>query len=237
MALHDDHDFVDREFEQSRPASAPPSGAQDAASGLSAQEVKGSAREQLDAKFGSTQQRLLALKQEQEKLESERIALEEMRRRRSEYSQGREEMITHLTRGMALLEEAEEDARREATAMQQSLEDFRQHLEKVSALNEADWEEAQLQRELTHALITIENARKEWLSSVSRFPVLSSDPPDASSTTGAKTGNRSFGTGLSMSNLSLSQMARLGLALTWPLALVWLMTCLVLIAIWSRLAS
>ena len=102
-----------------------------------------------------TQQRLLALKQEQEKLESERVALEELRRRRREYVRGRDEMIGHLTRGISLLEEAQEDARRNGIAMGESIEDFRNHLDKVSALSESEWEEAHLQRELTRSLTTM----------------------------------------------------------------------------------
>ena len=93
MAPHDEHDFVDREYEKAQGTawSEPERLAVD--SDASSMATAGSAREQLDAKFGSTQQRLLALKQEQEKLESERIALEELRRRRSEYVRGRDEMI------------------------------------------------------------------------------------------------------------------------------------------------
>ena len=102
MAPHDEHDFVDREYEKAQGAwSEPERLAVD--SDASSMATAGSAREQLDAKFGSTQQRLLALKQEQEKLESERVALEELRRRRSEYVRGRDEMIGHLARGHLLL--------------------------------------------------------------------------------------------------------------------------------------
>ena len=66
MAPHDEHDFVDREYEKAQGTawSEPERLAVD--SDASSMATAGSAREQLDAKFGSTQQRLLALKQEQE---------------------------------------------------------------------------------------------------------------------------------------------------------------------------
>jgi len=197
----------------------------------------GSAREQLDAKFGSTQQRLLALKQEQEKLESERIALEELRRRRSEYVRGRDEMIGHLTRGISLLEEAQEDARRNGIAMGESIEDFRNHLDKVSALSESEWEEAHLQRELTRSLTTIENARKEWLIAISRFSILSTKQGEDLKEPQDLTRKGAGGSTHAWTSLSTWQMTRMGLALTWPLVVTLLLTSMVLIALWIRMGQ
>ena len=115
----------------------------------------GSAREQLDAKFGSTQQRLLALKQEQENWSPNALHWRNCVVG-SEYVRGRDEMIGHLTRGISSSGRSPEDARRNGIAMGESIEDFRNHLDKVSALSESEWEEAHLQRELTRSLTTIE---------------------------------------------------------------------------------
>ena len=237
MAPHDEHDFVDREYEKAQGTawSEPERLAVD--SDASSMATGGSAREQLDAKFGSTQQRLLALKQEQEKLESERIALEELRRRRSEYVRGRDEMIGHLTRGISLLEEAQEDARRNGIAMGESIEDFRNHLDKVSALSESEWEEAHLQRELTRSLTTIENARKEWLIAISRFPILSTKQGEDLKEPQDMTRKGAGGSIHPWTSLSTWQMTRMGLALTWPLVVTLLLTSMVLIALWIRMGQ
>ena len=237
MAPHDEHDFVDREYEKAQGTSWSEPERLAAESDASSMATAGSAREQLDAKFGSTQQRLLALKQEQEKLESERIALEELRRRRSEYVRGRDEMIGHLTRGISLLEEAQEDARRNGIAMGESIEDFRNHLDKVSALSESEWEEAHLQRELTRSLTTIENARKEWLIAISRFPILSTKQGEDLMEPQDMTRKGAGGSIHPWASLSTWQMTRMGLALTWPLVVTLLLTSMVLIALWIRMGQ
>src|SRR5262245_15142347 len=85
-------------------------------------------REELETRVGETQQRLLDLKRMQEELERERTALEEARRRRSEYQTGREEMLQNLTRGVGLLEEAEFNSRRDAEQMAKTLTELREAL-------------------------------------------------------------------------------------------------------------
>lgn len=241
MAPHDDNDFIDREFQQSQQISltdmddAPPEGP-----------IKRiPAREQLEAKVGTTQQRLIALKQEQEKLEKERIALEDLRRRRAEFTKGRDEMVSNLSKGIATLEEEEEKARRQIEDMGKSLMEFREHLGKVQDLSEETWEEDNLNRELTRALITIENARKEWISAVPKFPVLNPKTetpaipipePKIKPAPKPKTQStiQSLLASLDFDQLSWKQWAQIGLALTWPVALVLLVGVFMLVAVWLQ---
>ena len=167
MAPHDDNDFIDREFEKSQqiPLSTIPTPSTIQTS--QTESVKRlPAREQLDVKVGTTQQRLAALKEEQERLEKERVTLEDLRRRRSEFNMGQEEMIRNLTKGITTLEEEETGAQRQVEAMNRALSDFREHLDKVQILSEDAWDEDNLSRELTRALITIEKSRKEWISAI-----------------------------------------------------------------------
>ena len=173
MAPHDDNNFIDREFEKSQQMPLSPS--PDTTTVQAPQSIgvkRVLASEHLEAKVGTTQQRLAALKEEQDRLEKERIALEDLRRRRSEFSMGREEMIQNLTKGITILEENESSTQRQLEAMGRALGEFRDHLDKVDVLSEDNWDEENLNRELTRALITIENARKEWISTVPKFPVL-----------------------------------------------------------------
>ena len=78
-------------------------------------------REEVDRKVVEAQQKLAELKRAQEDLERERATLEELRRRQTEFQNGRQEMIHHLTRGLGLLEEAEFNARRDAEQMVKTL--------------------------------------------------------------------------------------------------------------------
>src|SRR6185295_2715445 len=63
-------------------------------------------REELHVKVNEAQQKLAQLRHAQEELERERSGLEEARRRQTEFHTGREEMVHHLTHGLALLEES-----------------------------------------------------------------------------------------------------------------------------------
>ena len=61
-------------------------------------------REEVDTKFGETQQKLAELKRAQEELERERAGLEEIRRRQLEFQNGRQETIQNLTRGIGFVD-------------------------------------------------------------------------------------------------------------------------------------
>ncbi len=172
-------------------------------------------REQVDDEVVAKQQRLAALKREQEMLERERAGLEETRRRQSEFQTGRQEMLQNLTRGLGLLEEAEFNARRDAEQMAKTLAGLREAMARIEAINEETWTTDNFTVELTRALTVLENARMEWNAARLKFQVLSGSLPEpaavppASVTLAAPIGPKSFG-----------ELCRLGFALTWPLALV-----------------
>ena len=142
-----------------------------------------------------------------------RASLEEARRRRAEFQNGREEMLHHLTRGSAILEESVFTARREAEQMSKGLADLREALAKVEVLREDSWTQENWNTELTRALTTLENARMEWNSARLKWPVLdgalknADGPEPQASILGAVHGK------------SFMELCQLGLALTWPVAL------------------
>ena len=174
-------------------------------------------REELDSRVTDAQQQLAELKRKQDELERERAALEEARRRRVELQTGREEMLQHLARGMVLLEEAELRSRRDAEQMAKSLVGLRESLEKVRAINEEGWSAEAYNLELTRALTAIENARMEWNGARLKWPLLDGALPSAAN------GNPAPGPakiqGHFLGAQSLSELCRLGFALTWPVAL------------------
>jgi hypothetical protein len=213
MSDFDPADFVDDDF-QARKAQA--------ASGVS---PRAPTREEVDTRVADTQQKLLELKRAQEELERERSALEETRRRQMEFQTGRHEMVHNLTRGLGLLEEAEFTARRDAEQMAKTIADFRDVLSKIESVREETWTTETFSVELTRALTAIENGRMEWNSARLKFPILTGEkPPSAavepSTADPLAAGNRSFG-----------ELCKLGLALTWPLALIALAALGVFVAI------
>lgn len=214
----DPADFVDSDFQSSlktgyaTPAASPSSPPESPARPLS--------REEVESKVSETHVKLAELKRAQEELERERAALEDLRRRQIEFQTGREEMLQHLTRGAGLLEEAEFSNRQKAEQMARTIVDFRDSLGKVQALNEQNWSKEDYNLELTRALTTLENARLEWNAARIKFEVLEASPAP---TAGAEPSRAEF-----FSDRSFGDLCRLGLALTWPIAVVGLAIFLLL---------
>jgi len=172
-------------------------------------------RDEVESKVGQMQDKLAELKRVQQELERERAVLEETRRRQAELVTGRDEMLQHLTRGIGLLDEAEFAARRDAEQMSKTLAELRDALTKIQGINEESWSKENLNVELTRALTVIENSRLEWNAARLKFPVLSASPTaEAAAVPGVDNSLPNM-----LQQQSWSQLCKLGLALTWPLAL------------------
>lgn len=216
---YDATEFVDTDFQAHK---SPYSSTATGAGGS----LRAPTREEVDVKVIEAQQKLAELKRAQEELERERVALEEVRRRQAEFQTGRQEMIHHLTRGLGLLEEAEFTARRDAEQMAKAIANFRDALTKVEAVREETWNKDNFNVELTRALTTIENARMEWNGARLKFPVLSGEMPEPKGASKAEPAEPS-----PFAARNFADLCRLGLALTWPLALVGLAALGVLVAV------
>lgn len=226
----DHSDFVDPDYPVGRrPAVSP------AISGIGSAPAPGPrppSAQEIHQQVTAAQQALIELKRRQEELERERTQLEEARRRRLEFAQGREEMLHHLTRGIGLLDEAEQAARRDAEQLTRTLGELRTALEKVSALNEESWTAENYSTELTRALTTLENARMEWNAAQLKWPVLNgSGPTPAGGAPGNAVSDRA--TAL-LDGRPPAELARLGLALTWPVAVAVLAIGIVLAIVLSQ---
>jgi hypothetical protein len=184
-------------------------------------------REEVDSRVSETQQKLAELKRAQEELERERAGLEETRRRQMEFQTGRQEILQNLTRGLGLLEEAEFNARRDAEQMAKSLVEMREALSKVETIREEAWTKESFSVELTRGLTIIENARMEWNTARLKYPVLSNTPKDEGAPSpGSKTTASS-----PLAARSFGELCKFGLALTWPLAVIGLLTLGILVAV------
>ncbi len=211
----DESDFVDTEYQAAKAQSSVAPGQPGSVSNFL---NRLPTREEIEAKVGETQQRLVELKRAQEHLERERTALEEARRRRVELQTGREEMSQNLTRGIGLLEKAESDARVNAEQMAKTISALREALTGVQAIHEETWNPEHWSVELTRALTTIENSRMEWNQARLKWPVLNAEAssPESQNKAGVSAG-------LFLGTKSVGQHWKLGFALNWPVALVGLL--------------
>ena len=187
----------------------------------------------VNRKVVEAQQKLVELKRAQEELERQRAGLEELRRRQNEFQTGRDEVMQNLTRGLALLEEAEFVARRDAEQMVKTVGDFRAALNKVQGIREETWNKDNFQVELTRALTIIENARMEWNSARLKISALAGDTKNAAAPLD-KTSAPASAAAPSLAELPFGQLCKIGLAMTWPLLVVALGALGVFIAILLR---
>lgn len=226
-AKFDESEFIDTDYESSKQSLGLGNVTTTTMSSQpSAPATRPPSREEIEARVTDAQSKLAELKRAQEQLERERAALEETRRRRAEFQQGREEMLHHLTRGVQMLGESEFGARRDAEQMSKTLLDMREALLKVESLKEEGWTQENWTTELTRALTTLENARMEWNSARLKWPVLDGamkneaekEAPPAS-LLGA------------FEEKSFLELCKLGLALSWPVAVATLLGAAVLTAV------
>lgn len=201
----DASEFVDNDFQIARKA---------AALSAATDGKRAPSREEVESKVSDMQLKLADLKRTQQELERERASLEETRRRQVEFTTGRQEMQQNLTRGIALLEEAEFAARRDAEQLAKTLLGFREVLTKIEAVREETWTRDNLNVELTRATTAIENARMEWNAARLKFPLLNG--PDAVPIPQAP---ENAAAADFLAEKSYADLCKLGLALTWPLAL------------------
>lgn len=219
-APFDETEFVDRDVLDSpaarpseRLASSPPMNAP-----LNPAGSRPPTRAELESQLTARQQQLAELKARQEAIERERVALEEARRRQAEFETGRPEMLSHLTRGIELLTRAEFAARREVEQMTKTLAGLREALSAVQAIQPDQWTPENWQTELTRALTTLENARLEWNAARLKWPLLNGEAVPANAASAGAPAAAAPLAGLA--GRSLGEWCKLGLALTWPLAVV-----------------
>lgn len=208
---YDPSEFVDADFQSARRTTTAA-----AATATPGDSVRAPTREEVEARVGDMHSKLAELRRAQQELERERADLEETRRRQTEFTKGRQEMEQHLTRGIGLLAEAEFAARRDAEQMAKVLVDFRESLAKMQAVQQESWTKDNLNTELTRALTAVENARMEWNSARLKFAVLNQETiqpelaaPAAENVAPELLRERSY-----------AELCKMGLALTWPVALV-----------------
>jgi hypothetical protein len=114
--------------------------------------------------------------------------------------------------------------------MARAIGDLRDSMNKVQAINEETWSRDAFNVQLTQALTTLENARMEWNSARLKFAILSGEA--GADRTPSEGGLKQVAPGFP--GLSMGELCKLGLALTWPVAIAILVTGVVLLALLLR---
>src|SRR2546423_11140663 len=174
---------------------------------LELSEEEGVTTQHLDSQVQKAQEQLLQLKRQQEQIEKQKRELEELSRRQDELEHGRGEMSDKLTRALVVLEREAYNAQSRLEQIRVARESFAQHLELIEAIDPRNWNPADLHKELSRALSTVDDARTEYNEHRSRLQAAGGDGeaslPDTAPGAYENGGGRSF-----------SEWLQIGLALT-----------------------
>jgi chromosome segregation ATPase len=177
--------------------------------------------EHLDSQVQKAQEQLMLLKRQSEQIEKQKRELEELSRRQEELERGRAEMTDKLSRSLVILEREGYDSQKKLEQIRATHESFTQHLQLLEAIEPKSWNPAELPKELSRALSTVDDARTEFSQQRSRLEAGNSDHsadldlPETSSLSGTS-GNRSF-----------AQWVRIGFAVTLPLIIFGMIALLI----------
>src|SRR5881392_4260124 len=125
--------------------------------------------ENLDSHVQKAQEQLLQLKRQQEQIEKQKRELEELSRRQEELDRGRADRIDKLTRSLVVPEREAYNAQKRLEQLRTTRESFGQHLELIEAIDPKSWNPADLHKELSRALSTVDDARTEYSEQRSRL--------------------------------------------------------------------
>ncbi|MGI8890808.1 MAG: hypothetical protein ACR2G0_08515 [Chthoniobacterales bacterium] len=168
--------------------------------------------EHLDSQVQKAQEQLLQLKRQQEHIEKQKRELEELSRRQEELERGRAEMTDKLTRSLVVLEREAYDAQKKMEQLRSTRESFSQHLELLETIDPRTWNPAELNKELSRALSTVDDARTEYSQQRSRLQATA----DGHESIPLPETSAGFDQGNGMAH-SFAQWLQIGLAFTLPL--------------------
>jgi septal ring factor EnvC (AmiA/AmiB activator) len=175
-------------------------------------EDEANSTEHLDSQVQKAQEQLFLLKKQQEQIEKQKRELEELSRRQEELERGRAEMGDKLTRSLVVLEREAYDSQKKLEQIRATRESFEQHLALLESIDPKSWNPAELHKELSRALSTVDDARAEFSQQRSRLTASAGDEtgevalPEAAPDVAGIGGANGF-----------MQWMQIGLALTLPL--------------------
>jgi hypothetical protein len=178
--------------------------------------------EHLDSQVQKAQEQLLQLKRQSEQIEKQKRELEELSRRQEELERGRAEMTDKLSRSLVIPEREGYDSQKKLEQIRATHESFTQHLQLLESIEPKGWNSAELPKELSRALSTVDDARTEFSQQRSRLEASNGDNaadldlPDVTSSGSGFAGGRTF-----------AQWVQIGFAVTLPLIIFGIVALLV----------
>ena len=167
--------------------------------------------EELDNQVQRAQEQLLQLKRQQEMIERQKRELEELSRKQEELERGRAEMIEKLTRSMVTIERETYEAEKRVEQLRATNAAFLQHLDVLERINPKNWSNADLHKELSKALSSVDDARTEFNKSITKINAKADQEIIPPATMGPYDGGKETGA------VNFGLWLKRGLAFTLPL--------------------
>ena len=177
---------------------------------LELNEEEANSAEHLDSQVQKAQEQLISLKRQQEQIEKQKRELEELSRRQEELDRGRGEMTDKLTRSLVVLEREAYDSQKKLEQIRATRESFEQHLSLLEAIDPKSWNPADLHKELSRSLSTVDDARAEFSQQRSRLSATGDEAAEVALPEAAPDLSLGRGNGF-------MQWMQIGLAFTLPL--------------------
>lgn len=172
--------------------------------------------EQLDDQVAQAQERLAALKRQAEQLEREKAKLEELSRRQEQFDGGRAEMVDKFTGSLVQIQRETDETLKRLEVLKNIQSTFSTYLHELESINPKEWAPEELNKELSKAIGSVEDARSVYTKAQAQIAVEPLAGPAQVEMESAD-GGQSFGYWL---------MA--GLAFTLPLVIIGLLALILL---------
>jgi DNA repair exonuclease SbcCD ATPase subunit len=186
--------------------------------------------EDMDLQVKEAQQRLAALRAQQEEVERQKHMLETLRHKQERFVSGKKDISEKLERSLRAVCEDLEDARRRVEDLAITQKDFQDHLDELKTFLPERWHRSQLDHELDRALSCLDEAEVSYEKGMRR--IAASRPTETSPLQLAADAEEGSALHSSLPFLSggddLATWVRRGFAFTLPL-IVTLIVSIVLI--------
>ncbi|MBU0677549.1 MAG: hypothetical protein KJ626_05475 [Verrucomicrobia bacterium] len=179
-------------------------------------------RERVEEQVAAAAHELEKLRQRQQDIEHEKRQLEDLRKKQSDFTGARHEMLEHLGSSLVRLEKDEIKSQQLLELLAAARREFRENLAEIETMNEDEWAPDDLQDELNRALTTLEDARMSYNRTMAKIEAVSS----SEKATG-KAEPVSFEHRTSHHERSFGEWMVIGLAVSLPMLLA--LVCLVIL--------
>jgi DNA repair exonuclease SbcCD ATPase subunit len=181
--------------------------------------------EDLSQELQVQQEKLLDLKRQQEEIERRKRELEELNKKRQELNIGQKSMKERLTRAIAILENAEYDARKGIEQIQITRQTFADHLGTIELIDPNKWPAETMDDLLTKSLSQIDHAKAIYAQARVRIDALSGKDIDENANSeddeGSDENAETYG-------VSFGELVKRGFALSLPLIITLLIFAFVI---------